>query len=121
MGAIDYHLGLPVIMLTLFALGILLMDFLLPKEQKWVNAILALTGIAFSALAVWINQHWLDQMKAPGTIGMLGTMVFDHFAVYFFYLFLAGTAIAILMSIRYLETENESHGEYYALMLLSVG
>jgi NADH-quinone oxidoreductase subunit N len=119
-GAIDYHLGLPVIMLTLFALGILLMDFLLPKEQKWVNAILALTGIAFSALAVWINQHWLDQMKAPGTIGMLGTMVFDHFAVYFFYLFLAGTAIAILMSIRYLETENESHGEYYALMLLSV-
>src|SRR6202007_1648184 len=38
----------------------------------------------------------------------------------FWYLFLAGTAIAILMSVRYLETENESHGEYYALMLLSV-
>jgi NADH-quinone oxidoreductase subunit N len=44
----------------------------------------------------------------------------DRFAIYFFYLFLAGTAIAILMSVRYLQTENESHGEYYALMLLSV-
>ena len=40
--------------------------------------------------------------------------------IYFFYLFLAGTAIAILMSMRYLETEHENHGEFYALMLLSV-
>ena len=51
---------------------------------------------------------------------MLNTMVVDRFAIYFFYLFLAATAIAILMSVRYLETENENHGEYYALMLLSV-
>jgi NADH-quinone oxidoreductase subunit N len=35
-------------------------------------------------------------------------------------LFLAGAAIAILMSVRYLEIEDEHHGEYYALMLLSV-
>jgi NADH-quinone oxidoreductase subunit N len=44
----------------------------------------------------------------------------DRFAIYFFYLFLAATAISILISVRYLEAENESHGEYYALMLLSV-
>ena len=50
----------------------------------------------------------------------MNTMVVDRFAIYFFYLFLAGTAIAILMSVRYLETEHENHGEYYALMLLSV-
>jgi len=35
-------------------------------------------------------------------------------------LFLAGTAVAILMSVRYMEAEHENHGEYYALMLLSV-
>lgn len=120
MGAIDYQLSLPITMLTLFALGILLMDFLLTKEQKWVNGVLALIGVAFSAVAVWKNQRWLDGIHSLGWAAMLRTMVFDHFAVYFFYLFLAATAIAILMSIRYLETENESHGEYYALMLLSV-
>ena len=38
----------------------------------------------------------------------------------FFYLFLAGAAIAILMSVRYLEIEHENHGEFYALMLFSV-
>ena len=28
-------------------------------------------------------------------------MVIDHFTIYFFYLFLAGAAISILMSVRY--------------------
>jgi NADH-quinone oxidoreductase subunit N len=47
-------------------------------------------------------------------------MLVDRFAIYFFYLFLAATAVAILMSSRYMEIEHENHGEYYALMLLSV-
>ncbi len=52
--------------------------------------------------------------------GFMNTLVVDRFALYFFYLFLAGTAVAILMSARYLEIEKENHGEYYALMLFSV-
>jgi NADH-quinone oxidoreductase subunit N len=115
----DWVLALPITLLTLFALGILLMDFLLPKEHKWVNAVTALLGVGFAALAVfWRIQGLIGQ--GPGAPGMLGTMLVDRFAIYFFYLFLVGAAIAILMSVRYLETENESHGEYYALMLLSV-
>jgi len=120
LSSIDYRLALPIIQLTLFALGILMFDFLLPKEKKWMNAIVALIGVVCSGIGVWLNQRWLDSIHRPGWPGMLGTMVVDHFAIYFFYLFLAGTAIAILMSVRYLETENENHGEYYALMLLSV-
>ena len=116
----DYLLALPITLLTLFALGILLIDFLLPNERKWVSAATAFVGVCFSAAGVWKIQHWLEEIQRPGWPGMLGTMMVDHFAIYFFYLFLAGTAIAILMSVRYLETENESHGEYYALMLLAV-
>jgi NADH-quinone oxidoreductase subunit N len=41
-------------------------------------------------------------------------------ALYFDYLFLAGAALAILMSVRYLEIEHEHHGEFYALILFSV-
>ncbi len=116
----DYLLALPITMLALFALGILLIDLMLPKELKWVNAVTAFIGVCFSGVGVWKIQHWLAQVNRAGWRGMLGTMVVDHFAIYFFYLFLAGTAIAILMSARYLETEHENHGEYYALMLLSV-
>jgi NADH-quinone oxidoreductase subunit N len=47
-------------------------------------------------------------------------MTVDRFAIYFYYLFLVGTAVAILISVRYLEIEREDHGEFYALMLFSV-
>lgn len=114
----DYLLALPVTLLALFALGILLIDLMLPAQQKWANAVTALVGLCFSAKAVYNIQHWLG--PAGGSFGLMRTVLMDRFAVYFFYLFLAATAISILISIRYLETEHENHGEYYALMLLSV-
>ncbi len=114
----DYLLALPITLLTLFALGILLIDFMLPADLKWANAVTAFIGVCFSAAGVYKIQLWLGD--APRSLGMLNTMLIDRFSLYFFYLFLAGTAIAILISVRYLETEHENHGEYYALMLLSV-
>jgi NADH-quinone oxidoreductase subunit N len=114
----DYLLVLPMTLLALFALGILLIDLMLPIEQKWANAVTALIGLLFSAKAVYNIQQWLG--PRPGSYGLMQTVLVDHFTLYFFYLFLAATAISILMSVRYLEIEHESHGEYYALMLLSV-
>jgi NADH-quinone oxidoreductase subunit N len=116
----DYLLALPITLLALFALGILLIDFMLPPESKWANAVTAFMGVLFSAGGVYKIQLWLAASNAPGSPGMLRTMLIDRYAIYFFYLFLAATAIAILMSVRYLEIEHENHGEYYALMLLSV-
>jgi NADH-quinone oxidoreductase subunit N len=114
----DYLLALPIILLTLFGIGILLIDLMLPQEQKWANAATAFIGVMFSARAVYNIQHWLGD--AGGSYGLMQTMLVDRFAIYFFYLFLAATAIAILMSVTYLEREHENHGEYYALMLFSV-
>jgi NADH-quinone oxidoreductase subunit N len=112
----DYLLALPITLLTLFALGILMIDFMLPEDMKKANAVTAFIGVCFSAAGVYKIQITLPN----GAVGMLGTMHVDRFALYFFYLFLAGAAIAILMSVKYLETEHENHGEYYALLLLSV-
>jgi NADH-quinone oxidoreductase subunit N len=47
-------------------------------------------------------------------------MVMDHFALYFFYLFLAAAAVSILVSVKYLDIEKENHGEYYALILFAL-
>jgi NADH-quinone oxidoreductase subunit N len=119
----DYLLALPITLLTLFALGILLIDFMLPAEMKWANAVTAFIGVMFSAAGVVKIQLWMQAggtATSMGTLGLMRTLLVDRFAIYFFYLFLAGTAIAILMSARYMETEHENHGEYYALMLLSV-
>ncbi len=116
----DYVLALPITLLALFSIGILLIDLMIPPETKWANAVTALIGVVFSAAGVYKIQLMLDQRHSAGTIGMMRTVIMDRFALYFFYLFLAGTAVAILMSIRYMKDEHENHGEYYALMLLSV-
>ncbi|MFZ0321011.1 MAG: hypothetical protein WAL56_17925, partial [Candidatus Sulfotelmatobacter sp.] len=120
--ASDYVMALPMTLLTVFALGILLIDLMLPAEEKWVNALLAFVGVLFAGSGVWKIQHWMQTTPSisKGTTGMMGTMLMNPCAVYFFYLFLAATAISILMSVRYMKTEHENHGEYYALMLLSV-
>ncbi|HWR36344.1 MAG TPA: NADH-quinone oxidoreductase subunit N [Clostridia bacterium] len=121
----DYLLSLPMILLALFALGILLIDLILPAEWKRINAITALAGIAFSAAGVAKIHAAFRAAELRGlTIshysGFMGTLVVDRFAIYFFYLFLLGAAVSILMSVRYLEIEREDHGEFYALMLFAV-
>src|SRR5438132_2202529 len=117
----DYSMSLPVILLTLFALGILLMDLIIPAEWKWFNAVTAFIGVMFSASAVYVRiQRPLDAAGLPAQTAFMNAMLLDHFAVYFWYLFLGGAATAILMSVRYLEIEHEHHGEFYALILFSV-
>lgn len=118
---VDYLLCLPMLLLTLFAMGILLIDLMLPPEWKWSNAVTALVGVGFAAYGVHDIQRWFNsQGHLMGRLGFMGTLIVDRFAIYFFYLFLAGTAVAILMSVRYLDLEHENHGEYYALLLFSV-
>ncbi len=103
--------------LTIFALGILLIDLMVPRGWKWINAVGAFAGVLFSALCVWEIQ---STMPPRGFFGFYNSLMVDRFAIYFWYLFLAGAAIAILMSVHYLDVEDEHHGEYYALLLLSV-
>ncbi len=119
-GRVDYLMALPVILLTLFALGILLLDLLLPAQWKRVNALTALVGILFSAAGIVKIQMALNSAGLPGESAFLNSMVVDRFTIYFWYLFLAGAAISILMSMRYLEIEHENHGEFYSLLLFSV-
>src|SRR5882672_2784992 len=108
----------PITLLTLFAVGILLMDLLFPPEWKWMNAVLAFVGIGFSAYGV--SQVSGRLQGGPGVMVAGNSMLVDHFAIYFWCLFLGAAAIAVLMSVRYLETEHEHHGEYYSLLLFSV-
>jgi NADH-quinone oxidoreductase subunit N len=117
----EYVIALPMVMLTLFGIGILLIDLLLPKEWKRMNAFTALAGLAFAAAAVLrIHLGFLRNPNAAYYIGFSNSVFIDRFAIYFFYLFIVGAAVAIIMSVRYLEIEKEDHGEFYALVLFSV-
>ena len=109
---------LPMVELTIFALGILLIDLMVPQGWKWINAAAAFVGVLFAAACVWRIQLTLP--PHGGVPAFYNALLVDRFAIYFWYLFLAGAAIAIAGSVHYLEVEGEHHGEYYALMLLAV-
>ena len=109
-------LMLPMVELTIFALGMLLIDLMLPREWKWLNAVGAFAGVALSAFCVWRIQNNFP----GGASGFSNSLLVDRFAIYFWYLFLASAAVTILVSVRYLDIEDEQHGEYYSLILMSV-
>ena len=119
-GGMDYMIMLPMVELTIFALGILLIDLMVPKEWKRVNAVSALVGLLFAGISVVRLQFQLSGSGSAFQSGFSNTVLMDRMAIYFFYLFLAAAAISVVMSARYLEVENEHHGEFYALLLLSV-
>lgn len=119
----DFPLILPQVMLTLFGLGILLSDFLLEPRLKYWNAVMAMLGVGFSGYALWqlraaLEVRW-DRGFARELVGFNGSVLVDPFFVFFSFVFLAATALVILLSVQYMEIEAEHHGEYYALMLFA--
>src|SRR6516225_515014 len=115
---------LPEMELLLFALGILIFDFLLePREKQW-NAVLALLGVVASGYGLFrqVERYNVERTNPMHSFGLLGfhkTVLVDGFFIVFAALFLAATALAILLSVKYLDLEREQEGEYYALLLLA--
>src|SRR5712692_212107 len=107
---------LPEMMLVLFAMGILLTDYLLEARDKYFNALMAMLGVIFSAITLW----QLRPAAASGrAIGFSNSLLVDPFFLFFGFVFLIATALVILLSVRYLQIEDENHGEYYALILFA--
>src|SRR5713226_1560852 len=108
---------LPEIELVLFGLGILLIDFWIEQKDKYLNAGLALAGTLFSGFTLWRLR---GAIAARGEFaGFHESVVVDPFFLFFATLFLAATALVILLSVKYLEIEKEQEGEYYALLLFA--
>jgi NADH-quinone oxidoreductase subunit N len=113
----DGAVVLPEMELVLFGLGILLIDFWVEEKEKYWNAVLALAGVVFSGTTLWLLHN---QVAAKGELaGFHESVLVDPFFLFFSTLFLASTALVILLSIRYLDIEEEQHGEYYALLLFA--
>src|SRR5260370_12489433 len=106
---------LPEMELVLFGLGILLIDFWIEQKEKYWNAGLALAGSIFSAFTIWRLR---GAIVARGDLaGFHDSFFVDPFFLFSPPLFLAATALGILLSGQYLEIEKEPDGGYYALLL----
>src|SRR5437870_12551049 len=96
---------LPEIELVLFGLGILVIDFWIEQKEKYMNAGMALAGTIFSALTLWRLR---GAVAGRGDFaGFQDSVVVDPFFLLFATLFLAATALVIVVSVKYLEIEDE--------------
>src|SRR6202021_1109336 len=101
--------------LFFFGVAPLLPVFLLPKPQKSWNALTAMLGVLLSGASLWL----LVRPAAEHLTAFSGSIVIDPFFIFFGSILLAATALVILLSVRYLELEDEQSGEYYGLLLFA--
>jgi NADH-quinone oxidoreductase subunit N len=106
----DFYYILPELVLTGGALLLLVADVLLPRRSgnalAWIT--LLVLGATAAALVPFVNTH------VEVSHGLLAV---DRFALFFKIIFLLSAGLTVLMSVRYLETEGASPGEYYFLIL----
>jgi NADH-quinone oxidoreductase subunit N len=100
----------PELELALFGMILLIADLLV--ESKRLLGYIALVGIAWSGFFLYRLQG--ASVQAYG-----GLLQVDGFAWFFKLIFLIAAALAIAISLRYLDIEREQHGEYYALILFA--
>src|SRR3954468_3483359 len=107
----DFYYILPELVLTGGSLLLLIADVLLPRGTKalgWI-ALLAI-GATAASLAPFTSTH------VEVAHGLLAV---DRFALFFKIIFLGSAAITTLISMKYLEIEGASPGEFYFLILCS--
>jgi NADH-quinone oxidoreductase subunit N len=120
----DGALILPEMELVLFACGILLIDRWLAANEKHWNAVLALAGTVFSGFTLYVQHGKIQALRdvnteSPGLLGLHQSVLVDPFFLFLAALFLAVTALIILLSVRYLEMEEEGGGGYYTQILFA--
>jgi NADH-quinone oxidoreductase subunit N len=107
----DFYYILPELVLTAGSLVVLIADVILPRGSRllaWITlAVLGATGLSLAPFA------GVDVEIASGLLAV------DGFALFFKVVFIIAAMMTVLMSVRYLEIEGASPGEYYFLILCS--
>jgi len=108
---LSYVRILPELILSAFGLIVMLVEPLLPKRSTHKSlGIFALIGTLLALVAS------LYQTNYPGW-GWFNMIRVDEFSVFFHVLICAISAVVILASFEYLETQQIRGGEYYGLIL----
>jgi len=70
---------------------------------------------AFQPAGSTLHDSVVANPESPGLLGLHQSVLVDPFFLFFAALFLAATALVIVLSVRYLEITGEKRGAYYAL------
>ncbi len=111
----DFISILPVLILTGYACVLLLVDLFIPAGRKQWTGWLALVGLAAAGAGMlpWPQRGYLS--------GFGGMIVADGFSIFLHIVFLLSGALAILLALNYLPRTGIERGEFYILLLFTLG
>jgi NADH-quinone oxidoreductase subunit N len=108
---INFNAILPEIFLTVVGLAVLLLDFFLPKKNKFVLGIISIGGLLILLPLV---------LFTAGSKPSFGSMVLsDHFSAFFKIIIILAGILVILISMDYLKKMKIYSGEYYYIILFA--
>jgi len=113
MTQVDFYVLLPLILLVAWACVLLLVDLFIPKQRKWLTALLAALGLALT-LGFTLSQLGLENT------GFKGMVVVDGFSVFVNALLLLSGLLGVALAYGYVKRMGIERGEYYTLMLFSI-
>ena len=110
--AINMAVIAPEVILSLFAMAVLLINVFVKGESKGYLGYLSIAGIIVSLFT--LVSGWGNPTEA-----FSGTIVQDNFAIFFKGIFLISAAMSILITDKYLVREECNQGEIYPLILFA--
>jgi NADH-quinone oxidoreductase subunit N len=110
--AINMAVIAPEVILSLFAMAVLLINVFVKGESKGYLGYLSIAGIIVSLF--FLVSGWGNPTEA-----FSGTIVQDNFAIFFKGIFLISAAMSILITDKYLVREECNQGEIYPLILFA--
>lgn len=117
MSSINLSAIAPELILVVCSLLILVIQSFAATRLKGWYGYVSLIGV-IGAVAVVFNQPQGFELRAI-EYSFNGMWVVDNYGRFFKLIFLLGTGLTLLISIKYLDNEAMQHGEYYALILFA--
>jgi NADH-quinone oxidoreductase subunit N len=108
--SIDLIALAPVLVLSVFAMGVLVLD-LWAGKNKTLLMFISLVGLLMTAISAFA-KHPLP------AFAFTDSYIVDHLSIFFICIFTISSALTILLSFEYNERKGIKAGEYYALILL---
>jgi len=109
---------LPLAVLMAWACMLLLVDLVIPKDRKGWTALLAAVGLLGSMVLIIVRLVSPAAITVSAFGGMLSV---DWFGLFLSLLFLASGLVAIAIAHDYLKRMQIERGEFYILLLFSIG
>src|SRR6266545_2315922 len=114
-GDINFSLLLPELIVCLVAVIVMLVDSFGRQTQRWVTGSISLLGLAAAAIScLWLGLTWTGPAEAFNHM-----IVLDKLRLGFTIVFLVVSALTILVSMMWVESERLPAGEFHSLLMFA--